>query len=158
MSAVQSEELNCALISLADNAGRLLLPKSAVLEVVGMAALDFQPTGPNWLLGYVEWNEHQIPALSFEALCGQSMPARSRRSRLIVINSVGVHMENGLYAVLSQGHPHLAMLGEYALEHETDKHESVELCKVRIGNTHAVIPDLEAIELHYVDAMENATA
>lgn len=156
MSAAQKNEIDSVLIALADDGGRLLLPKNAVAEVLGMEALSFQANGPVWLLGLVDWQGHRLPAISFEALCGRAMPVRSRRARLVVINSLGVHLENGLFAVLSQGHPHLATLAEHALQPEIGDQASAELCRLRMGNTRAVIPDLEIIELQLTDALQSS--
>jgi len=158
VSAVEASGIDSVLIALDGEGGRLLLPKLAVPEVLGLEALSFQANGPVWLLGMAQWREREIPAISFEAMCGQAMPVRSRRSRLVVINSLGVHLETGWFALLSQGHPHLATLSEHALQPEVGDHAPVELCRLRLGNTRAVIPDLETIELQLSDALQATAA
>jgi len=133
----------------------LLLPKPAVLEVLGLDSVALDTDGPNWLLGFSEWHGRRLPAISIEALAGESLPTRSRRSRLVVINSLGTHLENGLFAVVIQGYPHLTGLNPAALQRRPDlpQDADVALSRVRLANTEAIIPDLEAIEARLAEVV-----
>lgn len=135
--------------------GALLLPKAAVLEVQGMDSVALEANGPAWLLGTAEWRAQRLPVISIEALAGQPPPARSRRSRLAVINSLGSHLENGLFMVVIQGYPHLTGLVPEILQHRPDlpQDDGVALSRLRLANTEAVIPDLESIEQSLSEAL-----
>lgn len=133
----------------------LLLPKQAVVEIQGMDSVTVETGGPNWLLGFARWREQRLPVISIEALAGGSLPARSRRTRLAVINSLGSHLENGLFMVVIQGYPHLTALNPVALQRRPDlpQDEHVALARVLLATTEAIIPDLESIEARLSEAM-----
>lgn len=138
----------------------LLLPKLAVLEIQGMDAVSVETGGPAWLLGFGEWRSGKLPVVSLEAMAGQSLPARSRRSRLAVINSLGTHLDNGLFMILTQGYPHLTALTPAVLERQPDAPQDagIALSRVRLANTDALIPDLEHIEQSLAEAIAGIDA
>lgn len=146
-------ELFGHLLSLEEMA--LLLPRPAMLEIQGMDAVALETGGPGWLLGTARWREQRLPVMSIEAMMGRQLPARSRRSRLAVVNSLGTHLENGLFMVVIQGYPHLTALSPDILRSVPllPQDEDVVLSRVRLANTEAVIPDLEAIERRLSEAL-----
>ncbi len=150
----QREESYGQLVPLDGDA--LLLPNAAVIEVRGIEGLRMRTEPPGWLLGTVDWREHELPVLSLEGLFGRALPTRSRRSRLLVINSVGAGVNNGLLALLCQGYPHLTALNRSALQplalQANDPDEFV-LARVRVANTQAIIPDLAAVEAKVAQAL-----
>lgn len=136
----------------------LLLPKAAVLEVQAMDAVSLHTDGPSWLLGFAAWRDNRLPVVSLEALAGGAAPARSRRSRLVVINSLGTHLGNGLFIVVTQGYPQLTVLNSRALAPRPLQPEDkdIALARVRLANTEALIPDLEALERRIAQAVAAA--
>jgi chemosensory pili system protein ChpC len=152
MSA-QRQEVDSVLLPLAED--RVLLPKVAVAEVYSLDAMSFRAEAPNWWLGFLPWHGHQVPVISFEALSGRELPAHTKRARVVVINSLGSYLETGLFAILAQGHPHLASLGGQAVQPDGEPSSAVELSRLRVGNTRPVIPDLEAIEFQIMDALKS---
>lgn len=140
--------------------GFLILPKLAVLEVLGMDAVAVETAGPAWLLGVGDWHGTRVPVISIEAMAGASLPVRSRRTRVVVINGFGEHLDNGLFMVLAQGYPHLAALNAAALVAQPKRPEDqdIALSRVRLASTHAIIPDLENIEIRVAAAMRQVGA
>lgn len=149
----QSRELFGHLLPLQDEA--LLLPKAAVLEVRGMDAVSLEANGPEWLLGTVDWRSQSLPVISIEALTGRSLPVRTRRSRLVAINSFGTHLENGLFMVVIQGYPHLTALVPHIFQRlpERPQDEGVVLSRAQVANLEVIIPDLEEIERRLSEAL-----
>jgi chemosensory pili system protein ChpC len=150
----QGADLYGQLIPL--DADSLLLPNSAVVEVRSLDSVNVRSQPPGWLLGTVHWREHNIPVVSLEGLLGRAMPVRSRRSRLIVVNSVGNRLADGLVAIVIQGYPHLTALNRnvlQALPREPRDPDSLVLTRVRVANTLAIIPDLDAIEYRIAEVM-----
>lgn len=140
-------EIHGQLIPLEDD--RLLLPNTAIVEVLGMDDIEVSTDGPSWLLGHLNWRMSRIPVISVEGLFGRVIPARIRRSRLVIINTFGRALEQGFFAVVSQGHPHLTTLNKVALQPDDLGDEPAAdllLAKLKIANTTALIPDLEAFE------------
>ena len=142
------------LISIEDDL--LILPKSAVIEVVGLEAVNVQTAGPAWLLGTANWRGKRLPVISLEAMAGASVPARSRRSRAVVINGFGMSLDSGLFMLLAQGYPHLTALNAAALvpQARLPRDEGIALCRVRLARAQAMIPDLESIEMQVASAMD----
>ncbi|MEQ8798371.1 MAG: chemotaxis protein CheW [Salinisphaeraceae bacterium] len=135
--------------------GWLLLPKAGLAEVLGMESVALETEGPAWLLGFGEWRDQRLPVLSLEALWGEPMPTRTRRTRVAVINSLGTHLDAGLFMIVLQGKPQLTLLNPAALRPAPAREDDSEviLSRTRLANTDAVIPDLEAIERRLADAV-----
>lgn len=141
------EQLHVVLVALEDDV--LLLPNNAVAEAISYEAL--RPAEPaerrTGVIGSVPFDGALLPAVSFEALSGQAVPAANRRSRFTAINALGAR-ELRRFALLSQGYPHLFALNRDALQpaalRPTDDPGLV-LARVRIASREAVIPDLAAI-------------
>lgn len=134
----------------------LLLPNAAVIEVRGLEGMRMRTEPPGWLLGFVGWREHELPVISLEGLMGRPLPLRSRRTRLLVINSVGTGLNAGLLALICQGYPHLTALNRSALQSvglEPRDPDELVLSRVRVANTHAIIPDLDALEAKVAQVM-----
>lgn len=134
----------------------LLLPNSAVIEVRGIEGVRMRTEPPGWLLGFVEWRGQELPVVSLEGLLGRALPLRSRRTRLLIINSVGNELPNGLLALVCQGYPHLTGLNRSALQPmalETRDPDEMVLARVRVANTQAFIPDLDAMETKIAQAL-----
>lgn len=133
----------------------LLLPKAGLAEVLGMEAVALETEGPAWLLGFADWREQRLPVLSLEALLGEPMPARTRRTRVAVIKSLGMHLDAGLFMIVLQGKPQLTLLNPAALRPAPVREDDGEviLARTRLANTEAVIPDLEAIERRLAEAV-----
>lgn len=142
-----ADQLHAVLLAL--DGETLLLPNSAVAEVASRERVQPIANAPSWLLGYLDWSNRRVPVVRFELLNGASPGEPTRRERVVVIQSMGVHMQNGLFAVVSQGYPHLITLNRSALQavplRETDRKDLV-LSRVRIASQEAVIPDFEAVE------------
>lgn len=139
----------------------LLLPNAAVIEVRSLEGLRVRSGPPAWLLGQVSWREHELSVVSIESLLGRAMPARSRRTRLLVINSTGSHLDTGLFAIVCQGYPHLAALNRVAIQSvplEERDPDALVLSRVKVANTLAIIPDLDAIESRLVEVPDETAA
>ncbi|HEX4894756.1 MAG TPA: chemotaxis protein CheW [Solimonas sp.] len=147
------EQIYAVLIALHEDT--LLLPNAAVAEVLSREALQAGGDGPDWLLGYCEWNNRRVPVLQFESLNGAGGAPDRRRERIVVINSLGRHLANAQLAFVTQGYPHLVTLNRSAVRaaelRDRDRSDLV-LSRVRIANQEALIPDLDAIEAEVMRA------
>ncbi len=135
----------------------VLLPNVAIAEVTGHAGVEPVPGAPVWWCGNVRWGGTRVPLVSLEALNGKPLPAVSRRSRIAVINSLGVALGGGQFAVVCQGYPHLVTLNRAAIAAEAldpDDDEALVLCRARIANTRVLVPDLEQIERRLAQARD----
>lgn len=147
---MKREELYSVLVSLATDT--LLLPNVAVAEVITADRLEAPPAGaPPWFAGRVTHQNVSIPVVRFEVLNGGAVPEDSRRARLAIVHAVSDRLRAGLYGIVCQGYPHLVTLNRTALKAEPSLERDrphLVLSRVSIAKTNALIPDLEAIELH----------
>ena len=123
----------------------LILPNSAVLEVLGQDALHQKPSAKAWLLGEVNLDFDSIPVLSLEALWGQEIPPPARRSRIVVLKAPN---RDGRIAIMAQSYPLIVTLNEVALKPlPLDKPQARErvLSHVQVANRQAWIPDVDAL-------------
>jgi chemosensory pili system protein ChpC len=67
--------------------GHLVLPNTAVAEVINYSEPAPIAEGPEWLLGLLSWRERDVPLLSFEVMCGQSKPSVPVRAKIVVLNA-----------------------------------------------------------------------
>lgn len=149
-----ADQLHAVLLAL--DGETLLLPNSAVAEVASRERVQPIAHAPAWLLGTLDWSNRRVPVVRFELLNGMTLGEPTRRERVVVLQSVGVHVQNGLFAVVAQGYPHLITLNRPALQpapmRETDRKDLV-LSRVRIASQDAVIPDFEVVEADLARAM-----
>ena len=142
-----NEQIYAVLMAL--DGDTLLLPNSAVVEVISRDAVRPADNAPVWMLGNYEVSGRRVPVISFEVLNGGQRPDDARRSRVVILHSFGKHLEAHAIGVLTQGYPHLVTLNRNALRpaelRNTDRDDLV-LSRVRIASQDAVIPDLETIE------------
>lgn len=129
--------------------GRMLLvPNAAVAEVVALRDLDDPAaSAPEWLLGMLPWRGLAVPVVGYERLCGLAAAAPGAGSQLVVINTLDAGAALGYYGLVAAGIPHLLSVGEGAAETLAAPGEGgYALCDLRLGESRAAIPDLDAIE------------
>jgi len=140
-------EIYSLLIPLLDV--RLIMPRSCVAEVVGYQTPSEMPGAPPWYLGMFAWGSRQIPLVSFEGTCGQTIPPLTGRTRVVVLFALGSQVEGGYYGMVSQGFPQLVRVSADILRPDPTKtfpERTPIISQVRMINEAPWIPDLERIE------------
>jgi len=153
MSAV-FEEIYSLLVPLAGS--RLIVPRAAVVEVMGYNPPKERPAdAPEWLLGWVNWQNNKIPLISFEGACGQPLPEFKSRTRIAVVQAISGLLDPPAFAVATQGYPYLLRVNRNVLKLD-DAEESLPeqlLARVRMANERPGIPDLESLERMVAEAL-----
>jgi chemosensory pili system protein ChpC len=147
MQETYSEDLYGLLIPLADD--RLILPRVTVAEVTTWQQPEKVDGSPDWSLGIIQWNARPVPVVSFEALSGHAVPAVGGRTRIAIIVGIGGQLTGGYFGVMTQGFPQLVRANPDILKPEPNhsfSDRSPIICRVRMLNESALIPDLEHIE------------
>ena len=153
MSAV-FEEIYSLLVPLAGS--RLILPRAAVIEVMGYNPPKERPAdAPEWLLGWVNWQNNRIPLVSFEGACGQPLPEFKSRTRIAVVQAISGLLDPPTFALATQGYPYLLRVNRGVLKLDDSEEGMPEqlLARVRMANERPGIPDLEALELMIAAAL-----
>lgn len=127
-------------------ASNLLLPNVAVAEVMPYINPRSIADAPDWLLGSINWRGQTIPLISYDRFQGVDTSEGINQARIVVFNTV--HADSGLkfYALVTTGIPQLKRVNPDLLQEiSTDPVDGV-LSQVQIGETTAIIPDLEGLE------------
>ena len=140
-------EIYSLLVPLLD--GRLIIPRSCVAEVVGFQQPSEMPGAPPWYLGMFAWNNRQIPLISFEGTCGQTIAPLTGRTRVVVLFALGAQIEGGYYGIVSQGFPQLVRVSSDVVRPDNSRvfaERAPIICQVRMVNEAPLVPDLDRIE------------
>lgn len=141
------EELYSLLVPLAD--GRLVVPRACIAEVTAFAEPQPLPGAPPWMLGHVDWNGRKIALVSFEGICGDPMPRRGPRARVVVFRTLSDALPVRFFGVVTQGFPQLVRVNPAVLAPDTTTSwpdDGAVICQVRMVNQRPLIPDLEHVE------------
>lgn len=151
--AEQFDEVYSLLIPFAG--GKLILPRVSVAEVTGFLRPKPVRGAPDWLLGLINWQNQEVPLVSFEGMCGRKVPERAGRTRIAVTHAIGEQINPPVVALLTQGYPYLVRVNPAVLsvDPENDFGTGPVLNRVRMANERPVIPDLEAIEERLLEVM-----
>ncbi len=145
--AETTEDLYSLLAPLAG--GRLIVPRTCIIEIIGSSGITPINNAPPWLLGTVDWNGRSLPVISFEAACHRDVPESGRRSRIAVFSALTDRLRGGYLGILTQGFPQLVRLNPDVLQVDQQPEYSIDepvLCQLRMMNERPVIPDLERLE------------
>ncbi|MGH8127107.1 MAG: chemotaxis protein CheW [Gammaproteobacteria bacterium] len=141
--STENRELYCILLPIGN--GKLLLPRSIVEEVRGLAEPQPVPGTPPWLMGKVRWRGSDIPLVAIEPFLGSSIPPTSRRSRMIVLHTPEGTLEPAAMAVLAQGFPYILRVTPELLENSEVPESEELLARINLGLETPVVPDLPAL-------------
>ena len=138
-------ELRSLLIPV--GSGHLILPNSAVAELITYQQAQPVPDAPPWLLGLLAWRTQMIPSVAFEGLAHGERPEVNRRSRLVVLKGTVHKSDIPFYALVTQGFPRLLQLGPSDLApRDAEEENPIVQMSVTASGVPAEIPNLEAIE------------
>ncbi len=143
LSTVHSKDtLHCLLIPLQEV--KILLPNTAVAEVIAYATPDPVENAPEWLLGNIIWRDEKVPLLSFELLVGKQ--ERSVQ-RIAVLNTLNGNPDLPYIALSIQGIPKLRLIQEAGIVvTETDSKTDAVAASIDFAGESVLIPDLDVLE------------
>jgi chemosensory pili system protein ChpC len=140
------QELYSLLVPLAG--GRLIVPRVCVAEVTGVGQMRLSEGDPDWLVGTVSWKGREVPLVSFEASCGQSVPEIGNRARAVIFYA-SARIHGGYFAVMSQGLPQLVRVNPAVVGADDERpwrDDAPVVCRIRMINEFPLVPDLPALE------------
>lgn len=125
----------------------MVLPTSAIAEITDYAPPSPLENTPPWLLGQVEWEDWQVPVISYGALIdGDTPESATAQSRIMVVKSLSSTTRVPFIGVLVREIPKLANVSENEIKVTGDKGRSLGVhCRIKLGSQDAVIPDLDRL-------------
>jgi chemosensory pili system protein ChpC len=122
----------------------VLLPSSAVAEVLEFTQPEAFKHAPPWLLGELAWHGWQVPVICYEQLINESDGYTvTPKSRILIIKTLGESTQVNYIGLVIQGLPMLKKVSaDTLLETQTDKLPKTLFSKVSIDDLQALIPEL----------------
>lgn len=127
----------------------LVLPNTAIAEVISYADPDKVDNAPDWLLGTIIWRGTTVPLIGFETASAEKAVQPGKRSRIIILNAIGGEDSLPFYGILAQGIPRLINLNESNIHNAEDiqgQPKNFVTSHTVIDSTQAMIPDQSALE------------
>lgn len=126
------------------NEGYVLLPNSAVGEILNFTSPEPFKQGPAWLLGEIAWHGWQVPVVNYERLIKDNgITTITSKSRILIVKTLGESTQVNYIGLLIQGLPRLKKVSAETLqETETEELPETVFSKVSIDNLQAFIPEL----------------
>lgn len=127
----------------------MLLPNSAIAEVLAFEQPEPFRKGPPWLLGELAWQGWQVPVVCFEQILNKKLRTiLTPKSRILVIKTLGESTQVNYVGLLVQGLPKLTRVTPDTLEEvQADDLPGVLFSRIRIDGQEAVIPELRDLTL-----------
>ncbi|HEY0722373.1 MAG TPA: chemotaxis protein CheW [Gammaproteobacteria bacterium] len=147
-SAGEEAELIVRCLLMPFHGFNLLMPNTAVAEVVAYEKPKAVDQAPGWLKGFVAWRGRSVPVVSLENLMGSTEGTPGSQARLIIFNALGEGAAVPFIAMVAQGIPRLHALKEENLHYVpgSQKHEAGVLTRLLLDGNPVVVPDLEVLE------------
>ena len=144
MSATPAE-VRCLVIPLHERS--LLLPNTAVAELIGYRDpepfIDVEP----WLLGEVAWHRRSIPVVDFERLIGSAPRRGSVRQRIIVCYAADPALAWPLVGFIAQAVPRLLRVERDVIQAASRplRDDSPVQMTLQIDGQAYLVPDVDGI-------------
>ena len=152
------EEVDCLYVPLQESI--LLVPMSAIAEVVQTVAVTEQQDAPVWFDGWLEWRQKRVPLISFEAL-GEDIGSDTRQgisdnSSALVINTLSPEKGLSYYAIQAQGFSKLIRIAEDDPLKQANKQSNRPhvLVQVELDDLLMQVPDLVGLESYLADSLQ----
>jgi chemosensory pili system protein ChpC len=124
--------------------GHVLLPNSAVAEILAYSRPEPFKKAPAWLLGELAWRGWQVPVISYERLIEESDGnVVTPKARILIIKTLGESTQVNYIGLVIQGLPKLKKVSAESLfEEQTDELPKPLFSKVSVDELQAFIPEL----------------
>ena len=144
----KDDALHCLLITLTSET--IVLPNSAVAEVIAFTKPEPLEGSPEWFLGRITWRERRVPLISFglASVSGETSVERSKGDRIAILNTINGNPDIPYIAIVSQGIPSLSVVHRddiSTIESNPQGRQSVAEIVSIAGQT-LVIPDIDNLE------------
>lgn len=126
------------------NEDYVMLPNSAVGEILNFSSPQPFKQGPAWLLGEIAWHGWQVPVINYERLIRDNgITTITSKSRILIVKTLGESTQVNYIGLLIQGLPRLKKVSAGTLmeTQNGDLPETV-FSRVSIDGLQAVIPEL----------------
>jgi len=145
MTTTAAETIPGQLVPLSE--GRLLLvPNTAVAEIIPMAPYVPAEDDVDWHMGTYNWRGVDIPLICFESMNGGPIPELTPLTKIVVFNSLLDTADLKFFGLLSQGIPTLKQIdGSQIQESDSDDDTAFVQTAAVVEGVSVLIPDIVAV-------------
>lgn len=151
MAANIGETLSCVVLPLRNKDG-ILLPASALVEVVDSRKLNVVVDLQEGVIGKMQWKNTAIPFISYEAAAGLIQASFNSETKAVVIRVAVDHIDLKYMAVAASGAPKFIELTPRHIKDVPigDDHieNSLAESRVQVDGQLLWVPDIQAVALH----------
>lgn len=139
--------VECALLTLSDQRLPLLIPWSAIAEVIDSLPELLPAAARPGLLGWLRWREQTIPVIDHGGVGDHPAAMPDSGRRLVVLKAIGPAAEWGFYGLAIRDLPRPVRLGaDSELRTQNVAPPGGAAMLVEMGGEPALIPDFELLE------------
>ena len=121
----------------------VMLPNSAVGEILEYTSPEPFKQGPAWLLGEIAWHGWQVPVINYERMLKGTTTKVTAKSRILIIKTLGESTQVNYIGLVIQGLPRLKKVSaDTLIEKQIDDLPDTVFSKVTIDDLQAFIPEL----------------
>ena len=125
---------------------QVLMPNSAVAEIIGYSEPELEYKGSEWLDGMISWRGEFIPVISLEKMCQSDSVEPGPRSRIAVIYNLNKDPDFVYLGIIMQDIPRAYLAEPDRMQEVVVTQDCTYLqCKADIMNDQLMIPDMDAI-------------
>ncbi|MGV6807322.1 MAG: chemotaxis protein CheW [bacterium] len=124
----------------------LVVPMSAVAEVVRGISVQSRDGQQDWLQGWINWRDLDIPLVAIDHLMGGAKPVQVKTLSALVLSTIGSVKGQDFFAIPLTDLPSPARLSSSAEIAKAKNQSGYEMLTVKIGEQLSVVPDLEKLE------------
>jgi len=124
--------------------GYVMLPNSAVGEILNFTSPEPFKQGPPWLMGEIAWRGWQVPVINYERMLKDNgVTTITSKTRVLVVKTLGESTQVNYLGLVIQGLPRLKKVNaETLIEEQVDDLPNTVFSKVKIDDLQAIIPEL----------------
>jgi chemosensory pili system protein ChpC len=132
---------------------QMVLPNTAIAEIISQSKPEKLDDSPDWLLGMVAWRGFKIPLMSFEAIIGKTAGRLNKNCRIVILNGMNGDKTLPFYGLIAQGIPRLMSLNTDNIVDDITENAAKSpyiLRSVLVREKPAAIPDQIKVEKELV--------
>jgi chemosensory pili system protein ChpC len=127
--------------------GNVLLPNSAVAEVLGYTSPEPLKKSPKWVLGEIAWHGWQVPIINYDQLINERSGSKTTaKTRILIIKTLGESTQVNYIGIVIQGLPRLKKVSAGSLlEIQMEELPRTIFSAVSVDELRAYIPELGSL-------------
>ena len=125
----------------------LLLPNSAIAEVIVSQSLEKKINSPQWLLGTTQWQNEEIDIIGFDKIDSSDDSPENLKSIIIIVRNPSITGAMRHFGIMTKNRPHIVEANSHTLDKNLHPRASHSHAKsyVVINGKEALIPNIELL-------------